>query len=213
MATAGDGAALRLPLDPDVDFESDVEVAAHGLRRGSRHSQAIIVGALALGGVLGAVSRSGVALALPAETDRFPWGTFLVNVSGSAALGFILILVLERFPRGRLARPVLGTGFLGAYTTFSTFMVEAVELVRAGHPATAASYLGASVVAGLVAVWIGIASARVALRAERRRRAGRSLQEEAVVAIDGPRGADASLQVRPLLHDVVVVDEIEALDR
>ncbi len=123
--------------------------------------------ALAIGGVLGAVSRYAISLALPTETARFPWGTFVINVSGSAALGFILVLVIEHFPRGRLVRPVIGTGFLGAYTTFSTFTVEAVDLVRAGHTGLALAYLAGSALAGLLAVWTGMTSARLALRAER----------------------------------------------
>jgi fluoride exporter len=68
---------------------------------------------------------------------------------------------------GRLARPVIGTGVVGAYTTFSTFMVESVLLVRAGDPAIAAIYLVASLVLGLVAVFVGMLGARVVLRAER----------------------------------------------
>lgn len=165
MASAGD--LPRSPLDPDVDFGPGGRSEPLHRRRRARRAQAIIVVALACGGVLGAVSRYAVSLALPTETARFPWGTFLINVSGSAALGFILILVIEHFPRGRLARPVLGTGFLGAYTTFSTFTVEAVELIRGGHPETALAYVAGSALAGLLAVWIGMTSARVVLRAER----------------------------------------------
>ena len=123
--------------------------------------------ALALGGVLGAVSRYALSLALPTESDRFPWGTFLINVSGSFVLGCLLVMIIEQFPRGRLARPVIGTGFLGAYTTFSTFMVEAVELMRDGRPETAVAYLAASLFAGLGAVWLGMTGARGVLRAER----------------------------------------------
>jgi CrcB protein len=167
MASAGDDTP-RIPIDPDVDFEpAEAAEPGHSQRR-TRRSEAVIVVALACGGVLGAVSRYGISLALPTETGRFPWGTFLINVSGSAALGFLLVLVIERFPRGRLARPVLGTGFLGAYTTFSTFTVEAIDLVRAGHAGTAVAYLAASVFAGLLAVWAGMTSARMGLRAERR---------------------------------------------
>ena len=84
--------------------------------------------------MLGAVSRYAISLALPSEPGRFPWGTFLVNVTGSFVLGFLLVVLLEQFPRGRLARSVIGTGFIGAYTTLSTFVVKAVELVRDGHP-------------------------------------------------------------------------------
>ncbi|HVX23390.1 MAG TPA: fluoride efflux transporter CrcB [Acidimicrobiales bacterium] len=167
MATASDDDVPRVPLDPDVDFGLGDGADPGRRRRRSRQVQTIIVVALAFGGVLGAVSRYALSLALPTETTRFPWGTFLINVSGSAVLGFILVLVIEQFPRGRLARPVIGTGFIGAYTTFSTFMVETVELIRDGRPGTAVAYLAASVLAGLFAVWIGMMSARVVLRAER----------------------------------------------
>jgi fluoride exporter len=168
MASAGDDTP-RIPIDPDVDFGPDGGAGAgagHSQRR-TRRDEAVIVVALACGGVLGAVSRYAISLALPTETGRFPWGTFLINVSGSAALGFVLVLVIDRFPRGRLARPVLGTGFLGAYTTFSTFTVEAIDLVRAGHAGTALAYLTGSVFAGLLAVWAGMTSARMALPPER----------------------------------------------
>jgi CrcB protein len=166
MASAGDEVP-HIPLDPDIDFGPDRRAEPLNRQRRARRGQAVIVIALACGGVLGALSRYAISLALPTETARFPWGTFLINVSGSAALGFILILVIEHFPRGRLARPVIGTGFLGAYTTFSTFTVEAVDLVRSGHPEIAFAYLAGSVVAGLLAVWTGMTSARVVLRAER----------------------------------------------
>jgi CrcB protein len=166
MASGGDEQA-RIPLDPDVDFGPAVAAEAGRGQPRARRAEAAVVIALALGGVLGALSRYAISLALPTETAKFPWGTLLINVSGSAALGFILVLVIEHFPRGRLARPVIGTGFLGAYTTFSTFTVEAVDLIRAGHTALAIAYLAGSVFAGLLAVWAGMISARLALRAER----------------------------------------------
>ena len=166
MVSASDDAP-RIPLDPDVDVGSSDGSDPLVRRRRERQVQAIIIVALGCGGVLGAVSRYALSLAIPTETGRFPWGTFLINVSGSAVLGFILILLIEQFPRGRLARPVIGTGFIGAYTTFSTFMVEAVLLIRAGRPEDAVAYLVGSVSAGLLAVWIGMRSARLVLRAER----------------------------------------------
>ncbi len=166
MATASDGGEAHVPFDPDIDFGPD-ETDVGERRRRTRLVQAFTLAALALGGVLGAVSRYAVSLALPTGSGRFPWATFLVNISGSALLGFILILVIEQFPRGRLARPMIGSGFIGAYTTFSTFMVEAVELVRNGYLETAVTYFVATVLGGLLAVWIGMAIARVVLRAER----------------------------------------------
>ena len=155
-----------VPLDPDLDIGPP---GGFGRRRRRRiiGPQVIIVSSLAVGGALGAVSRYAISLALPTETGRFPWGTFVINVSGSFVLGFLLIMLIEQFPMGRLARPVIGTGFIGAYTTFSTFMVEAVLLVRAGDPVPALGYLGASLVVGLASVLVGMLVARVALRAER----------------------------------------------
>ena len=155
------------PIRPHVTTEAGEDVSPTNPRRRSRQVQTVIVVSLGLGGVFGAVSRYALSLALPTETDRFPWGTFLINISGSAVLGFILILLREQFPEGRLARPIIGTGFIGAYTTFSTFMVEAVLLIRDRHPLDAAFYLCASVVAGLAAVWMGMTAARVAIRVER----------------------------------------------
>jgi CrcB protein len=87
-------------------------------------------------------------------------------VTGSAILGFVLVLLVEQFPKGRLARPIVGTGVIGAYTTFSTFEVDAVTLIRAGHPVTAGVYLVASVAIGLIAVWLGITAARSLLQVE-----------------------------------------------
>jgi fluoride exporter len=157
-----------IPLDPDPDVGPPGGFGARSRSRGRMHPQAIIVLSLAFGGALGAIARYAISLGLPTETGRFPWGTFVVNVSGSFVLGFLLLVLIEQFPRGRLARPVIGTGFLGAYTTFSTFMVESVDLVRAGDPETALVYLGASLIVGLSAVFIGMTGARVVLRAEHR---------------------------------------------
>ncbi|MHB8328010.1 MAG: fluoride efflux transporter FluC, partial [Acidimicrobiales bacterium] len=120
------------PIVPDFASSEVETLAISPQRRRARHVQIVIVVAVACGGVIGALSRYLLSLALPTETGQFPWGTFLINVTGSALLGFLLVLLMEQFPRGHLARPVLGTGIIGAYTTFSTFVVEAVLLVRAG---------------------------------------------------------------------------------
>jgi CrcB protein len=145
-----------MDADPGVEARSDDPT---GRRRGGGGQWAIVVG-VGIGGVFGAVARYAVSLALPTTTGNFPWSTFAVNVSGSVVLGFLLVMVAERFPRGRMTRAVVGTGVIGAYTTFSTFEVDAVNLLRAGRPATAAVYVMASVIAGLVGCWAGIAGAR-----------------------------------------------------
>lgn len=78
-------------------------------------------------------------------------------------LGALLTVMLARWPTSRYARSFLTVGFLGAYTTFSTFVVEADVLVIDGHLAIAATYVFVSLVAGLLAAWLGIAGTRRAL--------------------------------------------------
>jgi CrcB protein len=171
--SAASGAHLRgphdrvpLPVDPDVDIGPEAPPGASAASGARRRREALIVGALGLGGVLGALSRYAITLGLPNRADQFPWATLLINLTGSAVLGFVLVLIIEQFPRGRLARPVIGTGFLGAYTTFSTFMVDAVQLIRVGRAGLAVVYVLASLVGGLGAAWLGMTGARATLRAE-----------------------------------------------
>ncbi|MCU1462022.1 MAG: CrcB family protein [Acidimicrobiales bacterium] len=119
-----------------------------------------MLGAIALGGALGAPARYGVAQLVHGAPGRFPWATLWTNLSGSLALGIVLVVLVERFPPARHARPFVATGFLGAYTTYSTFAVDTDVLVQHGHVATAAAYVVASMVGGFVAVWLGVSLAR-----------------------------------------------------
>jgi CrcB protein len=148
VAERGDHA--EVPLDPDL--------APRGLR--STPVEPSVLGAIALGGALGAPARYGVAQIIHGSANGFPWATFAVNVSGSLALGLILVLLVRRFPANRHLRPFLATGFLGAYTTFSAFAVETDLLIKNGHAGVAVTYAGTSLIAGLVAVWIGMQLAR-----------------------------------------------------
>lgn len=109
-----------------------------------------------LGGLLGALVRyaAGVGLAGLVARTAFPWATLLINVSGSFALGVIAAL----FARQHLSpewRAALGVGFLGAYTTFSTFSVDLDGLLTRGEVLKAAAYLGGNVVVGLLAAQAG----------------------------------------------------------
>ncbi len=81
-------------------------------------------------------------------------------MSGALVLGFLLMWLVQRFPTDRYVRPFAGTGFLGAYTTFSTFSVEADLLIKDGHTPTAMAYVIASLAVGLAAVWVGALAAR-----------------------------------------------------
>ncbi len=124
---------------------------------------ALIVG---IGGIIGALGRYLVLLAIPTRGGRFPWGTFIINVSGSILLGFILVLILEQFQRGNLARPLLGTGILGGYTTFSTFTVDSALLVHGGRPMVALVYIAATLICGLFAMMLGMLAGRLLLKIE-----------------------------------------------
>jgi CrcB protein len=116
--------------------------------------------AIYLGGMLGALARVGLARAFPASPGSWPWVTFAINVSGSFALGYFATRLQERLPQSTYRRPLLGTGFCGAYTTFSTVQVEALQMLDHDRYLLAVSYAGASIVAGLAAVWIATAIVR-----------------------------------------------------
>jgi CrcB protein len=120
-----------------------------------------VLAAIAGGGALGAAARYGVGQLIRVPPGRFPWATFWVNISGSFALGLVLALLLERFAPSRFLRPFVATGFLGAYTTYSTFAVETVLLTKDGHPVVALVYASGSLVGGFVAAWAGLWTARV----------------------------------------------------
>lgn len=130
------------------------------MRRGIFGVPASLVAAVAAGGALGATARYALSHAVGTPSSGFPWATFAVNVSGSLLLGLLLTLVAERWAPTRLLRPLAGTGFCGAYTTWSTFMVDTELLVKNGHVTVAAIYLAASVLAGLAAVYAGLVVAR-----------------------------------------------------
>ncbi len=131
-------------------------------------SRSDILLVVAAGGALGSLGRWGVGHLLPWTVDRFPWATFLENVSGAFALGILMVLLLDLWPPNRYARPFLGVGVLGGYTTFSTYALEIRDLLAAGRPVTAMTYLFVSLVAGLLAVWLGMGVTRFAVRSTRR---------------------------------------------
>jgi fluoride exporter len=85
----------------------------------------------------------------------FPWGTFVVNISGCIIIGFLSALLTGRFLPHPVLRTAVLTGFVGAYTTFSTFEYETLQLLRGGAIALAVANVMASVAAGLLAVWLG----------------------------------------------------------
>jgi len=138
------------------------EPGARRVRAGAaaRRARPDVLAAIAAGGALGAPARYGVAHVIHVAPDTFPWATFWTNITGSFALGVALVLVLDRFPPSRYVRPFVATGFLGAYTTYSTFAVETDLLAKHGHVAVALTYAIASILTGFTAVWLGMVIAR-----------------------------------------------------
>jgi CrcB protein len=116
--------------------------------------------AIFAGGAAGALARAGLTEALPWDARGWPWVTFIVNIVGTLLLGYFVTRLQERLPPSTYPRPLVGTGFCGALTTFSTFQVELITLARHGELGIAAVYLCASVAAGLVGVYLATALTR-----------------------------------------------------
>lgn len=103
--------------------------------------------AVALGGALGAMGRFAVNAAIfPAFGGRLPIGTLVVNVLGSILMGLCYVLIIERGVLPAELRNLLMVGFLGAFTTFSTFSLDTLALWQNGHLALAAAYVVLNVV-------------------------------------------------------------------
>ncbi|MDQ6950600.1 MAG: fluoride efflux transporter CrcB [Mariprofundales bacterium] len=117
--------------------------------------------AVALGGALGAVMRWLTASAIQRWVGgAFPWGTLAVNALGSFALGFLFIWLLERTSSGELLRLAITVGFLGAFTTFSTFSFESIRLLQAGSFNLAAVNILGQMLLCLPLAWLGVQLAR-----------------------------------------------------
>ncbi len=112
------------------------------------------------GGAVGALLRVWLEHTYAAGPATWPWTTFIINVSGSFALGYLATRLQERLPRSTYRRPLLGTGFCGAYTTFSTMQVEILTMIEHDRYGLAASYAGASIAAGYLAIWLATAVVR-----------------------------------------------------
>jgi CrcB protein len=115
---------------------------------------------LSLGGVAGVNARYWLGVWINRwASAQFPWATFAINVSGSFAIGFLTALLARWSPHSHL-RLLIVVGFLGGYTTFSTFAIESVTLWQRGEWAASLANMGGSVLAGCAAVVLGAALAQ-----------------------------------------------------
>lgn len=133
-----------------------------GPRRAARAASARhgVSAAVVVGGAAGASLRFGLDELMPVEPGRWPWSTFVANVLGTLLLGYFATRLLERLPPSAHRRPLLGTGFCGALTTFSSLQVEAIALARDGHAVLAVAYVATSIAAGLMCVALASALVR-----------------------------------------------------
>jgi CrcB protein len=123
---------------------------------------------VALGSAVGGASRFALSTFVQQRaSSAFPFGTLIVNITGSLILGFILRYALASPSVSAEVRALLTTGFCGGYTTFSTFSYESIALIEDGDYRRAAIYIVLSVVLSLVATFLGIATAGQLLAARR----------------------------------------------
>ncbi len=155
----------RLPVDPDLapvdpdlapDDPGEPSAERHRVAHVHRARQPDVLVAIAIGGFLGSLGRYELGLTWAAAPGHLPWATFTVNTSGAFLLGLILTILVDRIRPPRWARPFLGVGLLGGWTTMSTFAVESDLLVKGGYVGMAVVYVAMTVVVGLLVTWLGI---------------------------------------------------------
>ncbi|MFN2518902.1 MAG: CrcB family protein [Jatrophihabitantaceae bacterium] len=170
---------MSLPIDPDLDSAAGPAERAgpspfeHARRSRWPRLRADVLLAIFLGGCLGGWARYGATSTWPTRNWRFPWATLSVNVAGVFLLMLVVVATAD-IVSSRYLRPLLGTGFCGAFTTFSSIAVTTDLLFAHHHPRTAIAYLAASIVAGLAAAAFGLVLGRAVAANRRRARENRS---------------------------------------
>ena len=137
-------------MSPAVESSLDPDLA----RAPSRPLLLIVIG---VGGALGTLARYELGVHLrTAGGYGFSYATFVANVAGAFLLGLLISLAARLWPSADYLRPALGTGVLGGFTTFSTYLVETDLRLAHGHAPLGLAYLLATLVCGLVAAYSGL---------------------------------------------------------
>lgn len=116
--------------------------------------------AVFVGGAAGAVTRAVLSQAFPYRIGEWPWPTFSVNIFGCLMLGYLITRLQERLPLSAYRRPLLGTGFCGGLTTFSTMQVELLRMLDVHYYELAIAYLATSIAGGYLAVHLTTVAVR-----------------------------------------------------
>lgn len=146
-------------IDTHPDLPIDPDVVQPGVYKWPPHFTPILLGIVFVGGFAGALARYGVTAIAPTTNSGFPIATLFVNLLGAFLLGMLLEGLSKRGrDEGvlRTFRLLLGTGFIGAFTTYSTFAVETNQLIRHGSVSIAIIYVASSIVGGLLFCTVGI---------------------------------------------------------
>jgi CrcB protein len=123
-----------------------------------------VLSVIAVGSIIGAEARYGMSKAFPHSGGQIPWSTVLINVIGCLLIGVLMVVVVELIKPHRLARPFLGIGIVGGFTTFSTFAVDAERLIDDHRPGMALVYVLTTLALGAVALAASTALTRAVSR-------------------------------------------------
>ncbi len=162
--TAGDPAhetTSGLPADPDTASPDTTP------RDRPAHLRPDYIGAVFVGGCCGVAAREALIDRFP--TDGVPWTVFVINIVGAFLLGILLEALARRGPdigRRRFLRMLVGTGFMGGFTTYSALATDAADLLSSGSPGAGAAYGVGTVIVGAIATWTGIAIGTLTHRTE-----------------------------------------------
>jgi len=148
----------------DDVFDSGVDLASHSQRHELAGHPVLVLTAISAGGVAGTLARYGIELAVPHPATGFPVATMIINVAGSLLIGVLMVLLGHMRDPHPLVRPFFGVGILGGFTTFSTYAVDAHQLVLHHKAGLAMLYLLSTLVLGLAAVAVGAVLARLGVR-------------------------------------------------
>lgn len=141
------------PHHPPADWPVDPDVDLNAVRRWIDPRILLLIAA---GGFLGGLGRYELVKAWPPGGDGFPWSTLAVNTVGAFILAVLVIVTTDVLVDSSYLRPLLGTGFCGALTTFSSVVVSVDRLAVHGHLATAVGYAAASLAAAGAATGVGV---------------------------------------------------------